>query len=859
MKKQKIILRLRIIVLFTLLILLGFVVRWGGTETAADVRSSTAETRESEIFTRFDEWAGRFLSGNFAEDREFIKKGEDLAAQRRGLFRELIVRDPQSAIERAISAETQKRLPAEISQLLEKPVSARGDFNVLAIDGTDFSANGTSADALEREVVIDGNRFKAFVYGRKAAITTKLGIPLRGVILDDLIAVAENPVRKIEPAELLSRGVDPSKLTANGIVAEAAGRLEYFAGRMEFETYVRGLESWESKIGPEPSNELSPWTEGRKKLLLIRVDFPDREGVPVDRFGQVLTETFAQNLFDNPVNEFYVKNSYGKTSLATTVTPVVRMPQPQEDYPRDNLFRLVTDARNAARAAGYETNLYELDMVAFAQSPLLNFSGISPIGNKGALINGNFTFKVVTHELGHAYGLQHANLWRTDDGTITGSGTNVEYGDDFDMMGRGNTQATHFNANYKRSLDWLTEQNVQTVTRPGVYRLFAFDTETAPPQGIRALKIKKDSTRDYWIEFRQLLTNLPNLSDGALVRWDYPFDVTRQTQVLDMKPLTQSLDDSALPIGETFTDPASGLKITVLGKGNTTPESLDIRVEFNFSNLNGAAYDFDGDNRSDIGVFRPSEAIWYLNQTAQGFGALRFGLAADRIVPAKFDGDRKTDIAVYRDGTWYFYRSTVGDIVAQQFGLAGDIPVPADYDGDGFAELAVYRPSDGTWYLWNWVFQRFSAVRFGLAEDKPVPADYDGDGKTDIAVFRPSSGVWYLLRSEQGVGAAQFGLAADKPAPADYDGDGKADLGVYRPADGTWYLLQSANGFGAARWGVSTDIPATADYDGDGKSDLAVFRPSDGVWYRLLSSNGIFSPAHFGIGEDIPVSIGPNR
>lgn len=839
-------------VFLAFLLLLFAVVLWRSGETAAQRENKIALTDkspDSEVFSRFEVWSEQYLSGNFSGD-EFVQTGEGLAERRRAAFKELIQTNPRAAIELAIPAEIQNRLPASVAEFLEKNVSARGDFNVTAIDDFERAEN----HRITREIVINQQVYKAFVYGRKSGMTTKLDIPLRGVVLDDLIAVDENSVRKIEPAEFAARGVEIAKLGENGIAAEAGGELKFFETQAEFEKFARDLEVWETKHAPN-RNDLSPWTVGDKSLLFIRVDFPDRPGVPVDRFGQVLTEEFSQTLIDGAVNEFYFKNSYGKTSIRAAVTPVVRMPQPQSAYPQGNLNALINDARNAARAAGFETNHYDLDMVAFSQSALLGFSGISPIANKGALINGNFTFKVLTHELGHAYGLLHANLWRTTDGTIIGNGANVEYGDDFDMMGRGATQATHFNANYKRSLDWLTETNIQTVTSSGVYRLFAHDTIAPMPQGVRALKIKKDAEKDYWIEFRQQLTNLPNLMDGAGLRWDYPFDIRRQTQILDMNPATQSLEDSALLAGQTFADSASGLKITVLGKGGTSPESLDIKIEFNFSARNGAAFDFDGDNRSDVGVFRPSNAVWYLNNSTQGFGAAQFGLPTDRIAPAKFDGDRKTDLAVYRDGTWYVYNSG-GWTMVVRFGLPEDIPVAADYDGDGYAEMAVYRPSNGVWYMWNWVYQRFSAIQFGLSGDKPVPADYDGDGKTDAAVYRPSEGIWYLLQSANGFAAARFGLAGDKPVTGDYDGDGRADIAVYRPSDGIWYLLQSTGGFAAARWGISTDIPTPADYDGDGKTDLAVYRPSEGVWYLLHSSNGAYTPVRFGLDGDIPVSRG---
>jgi hypothetical protein len=418
-------------------------------------------------------------------------------------------------------------------------------------------------------------------------------------------------------------------------------------------------------------------------------------------------------------------------------------------------------------------------------------------------------------------------------------------------MGGGASQLTHFSAGYKRRLDWLTEANVQTVTTSGTYRIYSFDN-VSNPAGAHALKIRKDNTKDYWVEFRRLFASTPTLANGAFVRWDFASQGLRQTQILDMTPATTTLADAPLQIGQTFSDNAAGVAITVLGIGNTTPESLDVKVEINFAQIKGVAYDFDGDNKSDIGVFRPDGGVWYLNRSTAGFQAVNWGFQTDKIVPAKYTDNRRTDIAVYRDGIWYVYNLFGGSPVIVQFGSSEDIPVPADYDGDGKAEMAVYRPSNGTWYLWNWIFQRFSAVQFGISSDKPVPADYDGDGKTDIAVFRPETGVWYLLRSSAGLTAVQFGDAEDKPVQADYDSDGKAYVALFRPSSGVWYRIGSYRGFSAVQWGVATDLPVPGDYDGDGKSDAAVYRPSERAWYLMQSRQG-FSGQQFGISSDKPI------
>jgi hypothetical protein len=260
-------------------------------------------------------------------------------------------------------------------------------------------------------------------------------------------------------------------------------------------------------------------------------------------------------------------------------------------------------------------------------------------------------------------------------------------------------------------------------------------------------------------------------------------------------------------------------------------------------------YDFDGDGRADISVYRPASGAWYLLNSASGFTGTQFGISTDKLAPADFDGDGKTDLAVFRDGAWYLLRSRDG-FTGVSFGQAGDVPAPADFDGDGGAELAVFRPSAVTLFKLNLANNQTVAVKFGKTGDKPVLADYDGDGKADYAVFRPTDGAWYILQSQNGFTGVQFGIATDIPVAGDYDGDGKADPAVYR--GGAWYQLRSSQGFASVQFGIASDVPAPADYDGDGKSDAAVFR--DGVWHLLRSAEG-YQGVQFGQTADKPARI----
>lgn len=273
------------------------------------------------------------------------------------------------------------------------------------------------------------------------------------------------------------------------------------------------------------------------------------------------------------------------------------------------------------------------------------------------------------------------------------------------------------------------------------------------------------------------------------------------------------------------------------------------------SPVSGCRFDFDGDAKADIAVFRPAAGVWYINQSSAGFKGLQFGQNGDKTVSADYDGDSRSDVAVYRDGMWFRLDSSTNTFQAVAFGLKDDIPVPADFDGDGKDDIAVFRPATGYWYELQSRTGSFAAVKFGMNGDVPLPTDYDGDGKADINVFRPLNGSWYRINSStNSFYGVQYGTVGDKPVLGDFDGDGKSDIAVWRPSNGAWYVVQPDGSTLATLFGLSSDMPTPADYDGDGKTDISVYRPANGTWYRMNSSSNAFSAIQFGVGTDNPVS-----
>ncbi len=272
-----------------------------------------------------------------------------------------------------------------------------------------------------------------------------------------------------------------------------------------------------------------------------------------------------------------------------------------------------------------------------------------------------------------------------------------------------------------------------------------------------------------------------------------------------------------------------------------------------------APFDFDGDGKTDLSIYRPTVGEWWCDRSSNGGNfAVQFGNSSDKTVPADYTGDGKADIALFRPsaGNWYILRSEDLSYYALPFGISTDVAVPADYDGDGKSDLAVFRPSTNTWFI-----QKSSGgddiFSFGTSGDKPVPADYDGDGKTDIAILRPngsSGSEWWVRRSSNGtVFAVQFGSASDKPVQGDFTGDRKADIAFWRPSNGNWFVLRSENfSFLSFPFGSSGDLPAAGDYDGDGRIDAAVFRPTNSTWYVQRSTAGTLIQ-QFGTAGDQPI------
>lgn len=256
---------------------------------------------------------------------------------------------------------------------------------------------------------------------------------------------------------------------------------------------------------------------------------------------------------------------------------------------------------------------------------------------------------------------------------------------------------------------------------------------------------------------------------------------------------------------------------------------------------NGATpLDFDGDGRSDLALFRPETATFWIELSEGGELVVPLGESTSRPTSGDFDGDGEADPVAVTPGipnVWEIRYS--GDGTQQQFGfgLDEDVLTPGDYDGDGRTDPAVFRPGDEpTWYIRQSSDGDLSGITFGIDGDIPAPGDYDGDGVTDVAVQR--DGERWILRSSDGETVVYlFGRVGDRPVAADRDGDDLTDLAVLRVEAGdlVWYSRPTpeaeTTSFVFGRSDDPPQQPFVGDFDGDGSTEPAVFEPSTATFF----------------------------
>lgn len=570
---------------------------------APAVNTAVGQAAGRDAVEAFDDWAARYLAADAAGRAALEAEGRGLARARRPVFKQMIQQDPQTALARAVPMVVRQALPPGIVALLEERVAAAGELRVYGAS-PDAIVNG-ERPYLRYAETRSGSTYEAHVYGRRAAEFRQVPqLAILGVALDGDLALSESPLRRLEPGEIpdtakkqvevcpvsglsTEREGDPAAPVPATIAAvETAEEIVYLCDGAHISPYENGLILAEgstggaqSFTGPMPAAAVP--SVGVVKVLYVPAVFADQGQVPA-------SEATCHDVL-RQVADFYSTQSFGRLTLVATVTPPVRLPRNQAWYKGkdttdgfikevDGLGAEMTHAKEAARAMGYDWQDYHCFCVRStggARSP----TSFGSIGS-GQVWMRNDNFSTVAHEVGHAFGLTHANFWLTNGASVAGPGGNEEYGDQYDNMGTGSPSAAHYNAQAKNQVRWLPDEFLPPVTQSGLYRVHAFDTPRIEPGKRYGLRVAKDEERTYWGEFRTLFPGNVWVSNGLLLGWKWPTNNGQNLQLLDTTPGSiNGKNDAPISLGSTFSDRESGIHLTTVAVNPaTTPPSIDVQV-----------------------------------------------------------------------------------------------------------------------------------------------------------------------------------------------------------------------------------------------------------------------------------------
>jgi uncharacterized delta-60 repeat protein len=565
------------------------------------------------IFARFLAWCERREAALTVEARQALDgEGLALVQARREAMLGLIRSRPQAALKLALPSKLRLRLPAPLAAHVETPLSGRGDFLVYAVD--DWSGARLGNACITRQAVLHGATYAAHVYGRRMHQVTTHRAPLFGIAIDQDLALHEDPARLL-PADEAMAAVQAGLVPASSkcpVCGESAHPLQApvlldVAGRiLQVCSAAHGVELNRrlgqpgrtlllpdaGDVDPLDPGVLGSLTQGNKTLLFMRVSFADDITEPI-------TQAEATQLM-NAVNAHFVESSFNTTAISSTITPLLALPQTKLWYGTNGPGSVLDHARKAARAAGFAYEQYDLDIVRHASVPGFDWGGLASVGGRGLWLQSS-GFGTAVHELGHNFGLIHANSWNTvrpplnaaypdnpanlpfdpdsvlGHDCVFGPGTDGEYGDPFDIMGGG---GGHFNVVGKAVLGWLSEPYIWNITTNGTYRVFAMDAPSLTEGRRYALRTRKDAERDYWGGYRTRLDN-PWLRSGLELHWNSWSQSAGFSDFLDATPGTSAgKQDAAVVVGRTFTDAASSVHITPIAQGGTGTDGwLDVVVQ----------------------------------------------------------------------------------------------------------------------------------------------------------------------------------------------------------------------------------------------------------------------------------------
>lgn len=327
---------------------------------------------------------------------------------------------------------------------------------------------------------------------------------------------------------------------------------------------------------PDPLRSLGP-----QSTLVVQVDLKlDASWDPADYREYENSEI---RLAYSQVNDFYTRQSFGKLTfpdeLLTIVPETIELPYTlrQMETASNGPDQIVKVVNTKLRALGYATKDYQhLTIIhPYLEGKSFEYAGLGMTPGHLVLLNEILDSEVWAHELGHNAGVPHTGVFEAKDPhqviadpkqmTFREDWTGIDIMDANELVGMDEPGRNgDFFAIRKAQLGWLDlGTNVVNVTNSGRFQLFATDDGTEQDDRVYALRIRRNATQEYWLEYRGSFNENP-LDDGVTVTLrNYSGDkkgAGKNLGLLDMTPNSRTasgeydFQDAALPVGQTFDD-----------------------------------------------------------------------------------------------------------------------------------------------------------------------------------------------------------------------------------------------------------------------------------------------------------------
>lgn len=316
-----------------------------------------------------------------------------------------------------------------------------------------------------------------------------------------------------------------------------------------------------------PANPDPLRSQGPQSTLVVRVDLTDRDlqGLLGDLQSiKTLTDERIRDAYAE-VNEFYTRQSFGKLTFPddklTIVPGRMNLPFSVSELEKSSKGpdQIIKAVEKKLRDKGYKLSDYlHITIIhPYLDGKNFDYAGLGYLSGDRLLLNANIIPEVWAHELGHNAGAPHVGVFDPKDpAAVVGDAKQMKFLDQestgLDLM-ESSDELVGINNNgdmfalRKTQFGWLdVGTNVVNVTQSSQYRLFAIDSGTEQDDRVYALRIRRNNTQEYWLEYRE------SHGEGVTVTV-YNYGGDKKLGLLDMTPESSSLE-STLDVGSIFDD-----------------------------------------------------------------------------------------------------------------------------------------------------------------------------------------------------------------------------------------------------------------------------------------------------------------